>query len=378
MKKIGYFALRRQIFVYELKHMLRQIEHLVLFVIAFLGTAIPVLFFLSFLAFGIILDNDSSTSQLLFIVWALVMTQSMLLLLAKQAILGSRYRYYLTNLERGFGKRLLADSMLALTCSPILLLYVFVLVSIAPGYWIKIPHGFLLLLLLLGTFVCLYKPQGLFWFLGLTLCCIPLLSSQSLVLALICFCIIQVLIILVFMVCKSNFSSFYIALPIEWMFWLSLSVGSYAGLSQTSGSGQKPNSLLSVCAISILLIIMTHYSAAHLPEFISNVNFIGAQLIVLASASLQLSTHKIIHTYPLFFASYLSNPSIAKRQYWVSIATTFILLLVAAFVLSRFIVLLHLLSALLCIYSAKRAPKFFIATWLISSLCLALLIFTAS
>lgn len=377
MNDIGYFGLRKHIFVNELKQMLQQIRQLSLFIIAFLGTAIPALLFISLLAFGVILNNDSSTTQLLLIVWALIMMQSMLLLLAKTAILGSRYRYYLANLERGLVKRFVADSILALICNPIMLLYVFVLASISAEYWQEIPHGFLLLLLLfVGNVMCLYKPQGLYWFLGFALCSIPLLASQSLVLGLFVFCTIQLLTMFWFMARKSMFSWFSLSLPIEWMFWLSLCLGSHAGAYQTSGSGQKSNTVLSVCAIATLLIIMTYYCALNLPQYILTIHFIGAQLIVLTGASLQISIHKIINTYPLFFSSYLSNPAIAKGQYWVSIATSFTLLFLASVALNSFIIVFHLLSSLFCIYCAKRWPKFFIFSWLISGGLLGIFVFS--
>lgn len=377
MKKIGYFSLRKQIFVHELKHMLRQIEHLLLFIIAFLGTAIPALLFISLLAFGVILDNDSSSTQLLFIVWALIMTQSVLLQLAKQAILGSRYHLYLTSLEQGFAKRISADFILGLICNPIIFLYLFVLISIAPQHWIEIPHGFLLLFLLfVGSLVCIYKPKGLYTFLVLSMCSIPLLSSQSFVFGLSVFCILQVLSILVFMTRKPLFSSLPLTLPVEWMFWLSLCLGSGLARDKSSLKGQKSNSLLSACAVASLLIIMTHYCASNLPEYVEAVTFIGAQFIVLSTASLQISIHRIIDTYPLFFASYLAHPAISRAQYWVSAAASFTMLMIASVVLGSFIVLFHLLSALLCIYCANRLPKFFIAAWLISSALLGMLIFT--
>ena len=175
---------------------------------------------------------------------------------------------------------------------------------------------------------------------------------------------------------KSVFSSFTFSLPIEWMFWLSLSLGSHTSTSQTSARGQKPNSLLIASAIATLLIIMTHYCAQNLPEYIHSVNFIGAQLIVLATSSLQLSVHKTINSYPLFFASYLSCPSISKHQYWVSVAASFAMLLIASVALGSFVVLFHILSAIFCIYCAKRLVKFFIAAWLMSSAFIGILIFS--
>lgn len=376
MKKIGYFSLRKQIFVYELKHMLRQIEHLLLFVIAFLGTALPALLFISLLAFGIILDNDSSTTQLLFIVWALVMTQSMLLQLVKQAILGSRYHLYLTSLGQSYVKRITADFVIGLICNPIVFLYLFVLMSIAPQHWIEIPHGFLLLfLLLVGSLVCIYRPKGLYTFLVLSICSIPFLSTQSFVFGLLVFCALQVLSILVFMTRKPLLPLFSLSLPIKWMFWLSLCLGSGLASNKTGVKGQKSNSLLSACGVAGLLIIMTHYCIVNLPDYALVVTFIGAQLIVLSTASLQISIHRIIDSYPLFFVAYLANPGISRAQYWVSIAASLTMLLIASVVLGSFMVLLHLLPAVFCIYCAKRLPKFFIASWLVSSGLLGILMF---
>jgi hypothetical protein len=376
MKKIGYFSLRKQIFVYELKHMLRQIEHLLLFVIAFLGTALPALLFISLLAFGIILDNDSSSTQLLFIVWALVMTQSMLLQLVKQAILGSRYHLYLTSLGQSSAKRIAADLILGFICNPIVFLYLFVLMSISPQHWIEIPHGFLLLfLLLVGSLVSIYRPKGLYTFLLLSICSIPFLSSHSFIFGLLIFCVLQVLSILVFMTRKPLIPSFSLSFPVQWMFWLSLSLGSGLASNKIGLKGQKSNSLLSACAVASLLIIMTHYCISNLPDYVSVVTFIGAQLIVLSTASLQISIHRIIDSYPLFFSAYLANTAISRAQYWVSIAASLIMLSIASAVFGSFMVLLHLLSALFCIYCAKRLSKFFIASWLVSTGLLWVLIF---
>ena len=305
MKKLGYFTLRKQIFVHELKHMLRQIRHLLLFSIMFLGTAVPVLLFLSLLAFGVILDNDTSTTQAMFVAWAVLLAQTLMLIITKQAILGSRYQFYLCTLEKNAVKRVIADFALAFLCNPLVILFVFILLSISPTRWADIPHAFLFLGLMLGgSYVVLYKPKGLFWFLGAVLCSIPLLSSQSLEFGLLVFCIIQVLCLVLFSGNHSFSSKISFSLPIEWMFWLSLLIGVNNSTSASSASAYKANNLLNACAVSLILIIMTYYSEQSLPTYSQAVIFIGAQFIVLCTASLQISTQKLMSTYPLFFASF--------------------------------------------------------------------------
>ncbi|MFT6267976.1 MAG: hypothetical protein ACJAVV_000781 [Alphaproteobacteria bacterium] len=372
---MGYISLRRQVFSYEIKHLHKQIKQFMMLAVFFLGTAIPALFFAALLAFGIVLDNESSVSQLLFISWALLMTQNMMLMLFKQAILGSRYGFFVASFHCRKVKPWLCDIGFAMLCNPILILYLFVIGSIEPQDWPQIPHGFVLLYLLSsGMLMSLYKPQSSLVFLGLALIVIPIVNEQSLLFGLFMFCCCQLASLLFYYFRVQNFMVINILLPAPLTFWLSLARGSKFSAMQTSRSGHKHNTLLIACSMATLVTVMASYSAHQLPQYSLVVHAIGGSFIILATASLQLSIRKIIALYPLFFKIYLDNPSFSRLQYWVSAAATFIMLFIAAAFFKSMLVIAYLIPAAVCILIAQKYPRIFIITWITTSVLTGLLL----
>ena len=109
---VKYFAFRRALFADDIKLWLKQFEHLLLVSIMFLGTALPALFYALLLAFGIVFNFDiqaaqTTTSSLmvdnlqqtLFIIWCIFTVQCILLMLARDAIVGTRYGLFLASIN---------------------------------------------------------------------------------------------------------------------------------------------------------------------------------------------------------------------------------------------------------------------------------------
>jgi hypothetical protein len=378
-KTLGYIRLRSLVFKHEIQHFLKQIEQFMLLTVFFLGTAIQGLLFLALLAFGVVLDNESSVSQLLFIVWALLTTQSLMLLLFKQAILGHRYAFFLASFYCSNVKKYLCDIWLATLCNPIIIMYLFIIGSISPQDWPQIPHGFLLLYLLLSSMLMnIYKPQSNVGFLAIALLVIPLVSEQSLIFGLLLFSCCQLVALL--------FSSFQVhkrlvsraILPTPYTFWFSLARGSKPSTTQTSRSGQKHDTLLIACAIATIVIVMTNYVAHELPQFTLIVHAIGASFIILATTSVQLSLRKISTQYPLFFNMYVDHLTFSRLQYWVSAAATFCMLCIAAFFFQSILIITYFLPAALCIFTAQKHSRLFVIIWITTCLLTSVFLFIVS
>jgi hypothetical protein len=345
-----------------------------LLAVFFLGTAIPALLFGALLAFGVILDNSSPVLQLIFIVWVLVLTQSLIFALFKQAVLGSRYTLFLVAHEATNKTRYLCDCGLALLCNPVILLLLLTLGCISPVDWSSIPQGFLLLYMLgLSMFFSMYKPMANNIFLGLSLLIIPLLNGLSLNLALTILCVCQLAIGLLYRFVANLRFSISEVLPVAMSFWLLLTQGSQGEINKRSG--QRHNRLFIAIIIAALFIVITHYCASQLPQFAFAVHLIGVQFVVLASASIQLSINKTVKQYPLFFELYNTQPSFRILQFWVSSAVSVIMLGIAVFVFNAPLIMFNLLVALICIIVAKRSSRLFIISWLSTGLLMSVLLF---
>lgn len=369
----AYLHLRRQVFKHEVKHLRKQIEQFMLLTFVFLGTALPAFFFAVLLAFGIVLDNESSVSQTLLIVWAIIVTQSLILLLFKQAILGSRYTLFLHAFERANVNRYACDLILAIVCNPILLMYLVVIGSIDFYFYKGISHAFLLLYMLVSSMlIAIYKTHINTLFLAIALLCIPLVNNLSLNAALIALCASQLICLVLARFTPLDRFSLSRSMPAPLYFWLSLCTGS--PVHSSSRSNHKNSPLLASVAFAILFIIMADYSAQELPQYSQVVYMIAAQFVVLACASIQLTTSKIMRQHNLFFAMYCHNSSISVLQYWVSFAAAVIMLTAAALVFGNALVMVYCLPALISIIFAKHSPRLFLIIWLSACLLTGVLV----
>lgn len=382
---MNYFRLRKAIFVNEIKHWLKQIEHLFIVLIIFLGTALPALFFMALLAFGIILDNQSSPTQLFIIVWCMLLTQSLTILFCKPAILGSSYNMFLESQTPKRYIKYIADSIFALVCSPLLIILLFLLGSVHPMHWSNIPHGFLLCFLLgVVIFSCMFNNARVYLFLFLGLMSIPMMSVLM-------FSLTQGLVFLLALAFVINICAQFwrtpslhinFRLPVSLQFWFSIYVGHLPFINQNrsfnnnpssnkkqktsykSRSSDKPNALVTSIAISSLIILMGQYSAINLTEYKSVVYFISGQLLVLICTSLQLSINKLKNQYSLFFSAYIRSNSLLLGQFLFSCGLSILLLVVFGVLFAGAQVVVHLLSVFICIYIAHRYSAFFVVGWL--------------
>lgn len=365
---LSYIRLRKSIYSEEIRHWLKQIQHLFVVTVIILGTALPALFFFTLLAYGVILDNQSTSYQLLILTWSLLLSQSILLMLCKQAILGARYHYFLRSLEPSLAARRLSDILLALLSSPFLLLLLFVIINIDVANWPQLAHGFLLLALLVNGMMCsVYRQNKMHWALAGMLIAIPFLSAYSFISALF----FQVgFLIFVQLAPSTLFAHFSIRgfrLPIYCSIWLQACLGNK--VTEGSEIQSRTNGLTLVSASVLLVIVLTEYCAINLPTYNNVVYFIGTSLIILLCTSLQLSVTKSIETHSLFFQQFLWSRTFALMQYWVTFSVLATAIGMASIVFEHWQVLILFLSGLICLYFAKRLPTFFIAGWLLSVIC---------
>ena len=377
-QSIHYFRLRKQVFIHEVKHWLKQVEHLFILTVIFLGTALPALFYGALLGYGIVLDNTASSLHSLMIIWSLLVVQSIILQLCASAILGSRYLLFLQSVEPRVLKQRAIDIYFGLLCSPLLIMLGFILGSIESLHWGKFLHGFVLFALQFAlSIVCLYKPKVLVWFLGLSLVAVIVLG-HGLELTLIS-CLYVLIILLVSVYILLPFLHRILApnlrlLPSRLTIWLSMTSSS-TGSAQGARSITKPNALLMFIGFITILMVMGKYASINLPEYTKTVQFITGQFLVLACASLQLSINKTLQRYSYFFAQYMPSGHFNLTQYWVSIVAALCTFFAASLLFSSSLLLSHMLALLFCLMFIKRYASYFMLVWLVSTGLLGLFVF---
>lgn len=364
---IKYALLRKQIFDQELKQIFAQVKQFGLLLIVFLGTAVPVLFFVMLLGFGIVLNNKGSALGSLIIVWGLLLTQSVLLLTFKKAILGSEFYLYLSSLNVGKGYKTSITVLLTLYCHPLLLIHVFILASIDPRRWVDVPHGFVFLALqIICTMLILCKESTVYWFLGLSFLWLGLGSYFS---AFASLTLIEHLYSYVFLCMLSLFLPSKIA-------QIRLNLSPFIRLWMNQFFAQHGLIQFQI-SLTLLVSIMTMYCNIHLPQYASYINFLGAQIIVLASSSVQLMVNRQIARYTHFFHDQLSSPTLRYYQYLAPV-------MLGALMLFVFLAMqqqvnywfVHMLALIGCIAIAKKWRTALIFGWLvITSLLVAVYLY---
>jgi hypothetical protein len=373
-----YFVLRKQIFYQEIKHWVQQVQDLIIGFAIILGTAIPALLFSALLAFGIILDNDSPPDQLYLLAWSILVAQSLVLLLCRQAILGARYSPYLRSLETSNTARWQADVFFALLANPFVLMLIFIMVNIDIADWSRVPHGFLFLGLMLScTMLSLYRPGQLYWFYAFMLAALPLLTMLPLWQGLsVCLLLLVATLLisaavntraLFINVWKGALSLLPSSLLGSWQvfcqIWLQATVGNKQDTS--SSESTHANGIVLVCVTCILILVLTHYCALRLPEFENGVYFIGLGVIVLFCASLQLTVNKAIKQHTLFFEQFMWQPKMQLSQYCISAAALFVFIGGASIVFAKPLLLIQLVAGAISVYVAKKQASLFIVGWLL-------------
>lgn len=362
--------------MYEVQHWLQQVKHVMVLTIIFLGTALPALFYGALLGYGIILDNASSPLHILMIVWSLLFIHSLILLMCKNAILGSRYKYFLETIQSISFRRITVDIWLGLICSPFLIMLGVILAAVEFEHWHKFTHGFTLFVLqLVLTFVCLYRASALVWFLALSLLSNLWLKSFELQSALTIYTFLLLLAFYLSSVITENFVPSIIAIPAKYKLWLSITLSGSSKLSSAANNHNKTNSLLMCSAFCAILLMMGSYAASNLPDYQQAVHFMTAQLLMLACLSLQISIDKAIKHYALFFAQFMPDNKLYIAQYWVCISTAFVMLFIASLVFNSAVAFVHLFTLGFCLLFLKRYSSFLIVGWLSTSVILGFFLF---
>ena len=399
-----YFYLRKKLFAEDIKLWLKQVEHLLILSVIFLGTALPALFYLLLLAFGIVFKNEptssiaeqTSVSHLLMIIWCMIAVQSIFLLLLRQFILSFHNQTFLNSLGVSQRLKVFTDLIFGVICSPCLVLCIVVIFNIAPENYIQIPHGFILLtLLILSLYMCLYKPITAQYSLLTMLVAIFLLPSifpthdQTTwsILTMLVICLLTSIVVELvnpWFQCRLRFQKNGQGLlnystsvsSVKRNLWFSIATEG-KNLFPKLGIGQNIQLqsmpfLLTIIGSSIVFI-MTSYSAEKLPQFASVVYLIGTQVCLLFTTSLQLGIEQRAQKYALFLKSVKMTNTLNIASYILVLSYSVIVLCVFIVVSGRYELLYCIITILALIAAAKYSKQFFIAAWVVTSLILTLL-----
>lgn len=364
MLKLRYWVLRWQVYTHEIKHWRRQVEHLLLLSIAFLGTALPALFFGSLLAYGVIFDAQSSLLHIALLSCSLVFVQSIILSIFSPAILGLRYLHYLASVERNSAQKLLPSVVLSVLSNPILSICLLVLVNTSGDVLDNIPHAFVLLAVLIASSgLCLYKPRAL----GIY-CCLLLLtiavvavttnnniaSPNQLTYLFAGFLALVPISAMLGKVVRFSFPA--LALPIWARFWLVFYT-------------QQQALWLSILFASVLLLGGV-YAYLNLPQYALVVTAITSQLLVITASSLQLGVNKYWQQNALFFSAYKHNERFVLAQSLFPCIFGLFLLTIACVLFSSILPMVCIVSLLLSLWFARLHANYFAIVWLVSSVAI--------
>jgi len=378
--KYAYFKCRLTIFRNDVRQVVIQLNQLSLFIILFLGVALPALVFALMLGFGIILSNKDPAYQTLLIAWCMLAVQSIVLIVLLDAIKGSKYALFLKSLQASSADIAFSNLLLTLICHPLLLINIFIMLFIPFNRWLEIPHGIMLIILQISTAaVLLRSTTSTYWFLCCSffyLLCIVLFKSTifvdgiSLLQHLLALIFLQISISLFSFIPQSTFNIPQLKIqrarhiPIYFHIWLS---------SLTQKKGVLPMQ----STVFMLLCIMAHYSILKMPQYSLVINLIASHLILLIAASTQLVFNRVINEHALFFASFKHQASFLRMQYILPFGIG-LLMLISFFAIQQTMstVVVNIACLLVCIVVASIKPKRLIAVWFLSGAIAASLIFS--
>ncbi|WP_395345099.1 DUF6136 family protein [Ningiella sp. W23] len=354
------FKLRWQIFNYEVRFALKQIQHTSLLVIMFLGVALPALVFFLLLGIGSFLNAQNSSAESYSMALVLLVLQSVILTLFRPAILALRFRKYVQALTRYKLKLFVSDALLGLLCCPFLLLLMFVLASSDLSQLSRAMPGFLLAsLMVLFAFISMLSVKQ-------TLSALIALSAW----AWISLTLLDVSVSLWLLMCHliTLFCAVCMAVyPKNGMHFSKPSTMNLAKVWWRFVLSHSQHLQLFLLAM-MLILIGGYYCAINLEDFKHPIALLCFQLMALLSANMQLLVVRQLLEHQKFYALIMQSRLDILSQYCVVSMVSLICIGAHALVFGASTLAFgYILTVLLCILSLMYSKKYLVLTWAAAS-----------
>ncbi|WP_372870329.1 DUF6136 family protein [Shewanella sp.] len=285
-----YWQMRLALLRHPISAALAAVNQSGLFVVAIMGTALPAVFFLILLNFGILLDATQPSPSRLPILLHLILLQLLLIGLMRDAILGSKARLLLISVP-GHQADHKVSMLLATLVNPLLWPPLFILLSTSPTNWPLMGAQWLLPVLLLGIqWSGLFAPAPSLVYLSLIflLSLLPLsqpmatwlLSEQG-----------MITLLLMLLLCQK--------LPIRTLFnrlqrllsHLPLPVSSYIAQSVIR---QELHGLVLRLTLALMIVAAGHLVQTQVAQFSGEVQTLTVSLLAVIAASWQLPLNRFL------------------------------------------------------------------------------------
>lgn len=341
--------LRWRCFYAASQQLIQQLQQLLLWMLILLGPALAALGFMLLLTLGLLYQPELAATERLLLCWCLLSSQTLLLWLYQHAILASRYRLFLQSFAITPLWQRAVDTLLMLVCSPILVLHLLIIASADLSQWRTVlPQlGFAVLQLLLAI-SALYRPLPT---VVVLLLCLPALLLLPLSFA----CGLGLLALLwLFSLLPLSLQLPTINIKSALLFWCKL-------------WQQQLAQWLSRLMLILLCLLIAYISLQQRPDLAAVISFIAGLLLLLISASMQLSSNNSLQQYQLFFQLY--PPALKHWQFLPPLLLALLsgtLLLILWPAVSMLLLLLP--GFAVSWYLAWRRPQYFIGGWFGASL----------
>ncbi|MGI5309539.1 DUF6136 family protein [Rheinheimera sp. WS51] len=352
-----YISYRFELFRFEIKHWLAQLSGLSLFLLGILGSAIPVVFYLALLGFGMLFENKLTKSEAMHFVAGLLLFQTVCLGLCKAAITGQRFITFTQSLTDKVWLAKLTDILLACLCNPMLLLHIILIGSVNIKHWIDIPHMLLLLLLQIVFSIMAFTSSRQLY---LALALLFVVAQTEFILSVELGLLLPLLLLALFQLMPKISVMFKSQLRHKvtaysaYNFWLDF----WRQHSRT------PLLVLAVTGISLLI---SHSFVQQRPDLAPFVFLFCGQLLVLVVTALPLELNRQIKNNQHFYTLFAIFPAFNMiKNLFLVVAGLLVFLLFAFISASLVMALVHFSVLLGCFYIIKTRPNYLIFAWLFS------------
>jgi len=354
----SYIGYRGQLFLYEIKHWLSQLSGMALCLVCLLGPAIPVLFYLALLGLGMLLEQEMEVSQALLFMVCLLLFQTVILDLCKDAIKGLRFQQFTDSLTVKSWLVRSCDCFLATVFNPMVLLNVLVISSVSTAYWSQIDHMMLFLVLQILVSVAIFlSPLKTYLLITLTFLLSLVQIAASVEIALLAILMLGVVLFLIpFPKLALQFNHY----P-AWFFWLDFW---WANI-------RMPMLVLTVSVISLLIAFGF---VQQRPDLANTIFLVAGQFLVLLVSGLQVELNKLMQNNLAFFKLYQEVAGFCVvKDLVLAIAGLFVFVLFSYVSSSMLSGAMHFIILMCCFLVARQRPTYLLLTWLLSCVFVVLL-----
>lgn len=353
----SYVGYRWQLFAYEIKHWLAQLSSMMLFLVAMLGMAIPVLFYLSLVGFGMLAEKKMVINDAMLFVSSMLLFQTVILDVSKGAIKGNRFTEFNLSLTTKSWLTRGCDCWLAMLCNPMVLLNLLLLGSAGVTHWADLQHMLLFLLLQIVLTTMIFS--SVFRTYAVIACCfllsyLPLLPvlEISLLVVLILAAVLTFVPPVKLNIVLNSYSA--------WAFWLDF----------WKTNIRVPRLVL---AVSILTLFIAHGIELQRPDLSNIVFLIAGQFLVLVVSGLQVELNKLQAEHSAFYIFYQNVASFSRVRDVMLVGAALLIFVLLCFVSSKPTYgTLQFLMLLFCFWVARHRSAYLVYSWLLSCTFMAL------